>query len=117
MPKTEFEFSNIQCSDNVVRGRVCVCGGAMELFVLIFHNQRFELGPSISYKIACVLSIVSFDVIMCIRCTLIRVFAGHSVDSQGAKASSYGQQRLIRVFDRSTCILVENAEPWLILQR
>ena len=69
MPKTEIEFSNIQCSDNVVRGSVCVCGGAMELFVLIFHNQRFELGPSISYKIA----------LMCAKHSLIYCHYVHSM--------------------------------------
>ena len=43
--------------------------------------------------------------------SLIRVFAGHSMDSQGAKASNSRQRRLILIFAGLTCNLVGNAMP------
>ena len=51
-----------------------------------------EVGHSISYKTACVPNKDSDQTVHMRR--LIRVFAGHSVGSQGAKESSDVQQRL-----------------------
>ena len=54
-----------------------------------------------------------------LMCSLIRVFAGLCVDSQGSKTSSGSYQTvwmwlLISVFAGHKCILAGNTAPWLI---
>ena len=69
----------------------------------------FELGHSISYKIAC-----SLDPHSVIR-VFTRHFVGCQVSMHSQEDRKTDQPNLIWIFGGCTCNLVQNAVPWLIL--
>ena len=94
---------------------------AADCSVSVWTLRKNEPGDSISYKVACAPNEDSYQPAH--PRSLLRVFAGHSMCSQGSKASSGEQQpdqaarmhRLIWVFAEHTCNIVRNVSRFIFI--